>query len=105
MSLDRLTGLGAPQIWVMLLNDDSALGFGMYPGDRLIIDRSSRVESDAYLVVDIDGSYFVRLLTRDTHGRLVLKPPHPFGRSVNLETEDGIDIFGVVKWVLSYVGR
>ena len=33
LSLDRLTGLGAPHIWGVRVLDDTLLGFGIFPGD------------------------------------------------------------------------
>lgn len=107
LSLDSLVGLGAPQIWVVRVDDDSLLGFGMYPGDRLVIDRSARCEPDCYVMVSVEGesSYRVRLLTEDADGRLVLKAAHRFAQPICLELEELVEIFGMVRWVISYVGR
>ncbi|MCQ4270244.1 S24 family peptidase [Pseudomonas kuykendallii] len=105
LSLDSLVGLGAPQTWLMRVDDDSLIGFGMYPGDRLVVDRAARCVPDCYVVVDIDGDsqYRVRLMTRDS-GALVLKGAHPFIRQINLEYVEDLEVFGVVRWVISYVG-
>ncbi|QGZ31477.1 LexA family protein [Stutzerimonas stutzeri] len=107
LSLDSLVGLGAPQIWVVRVDDDSLLGFGMYPGDRLVVDRSARCVPDCYVVAGLDGEsqYRVRLLTEDAEGRLVLKAAHAFAKPINLELEELVEIFGMVRWVISYVGR
>ncbi|KTC42744.1 RulA protein, partial [Pseudomonas sp. ABAC61] len=69
-SLDRTLGLGAPQIHGLLVDDDNLLGFGMYPGDRLIVDRSATPVVDQYLVVRTAGSseYSLRLLAPDPRG-------------------------------------
>ncbi len=107
LSLDSLVGLGAPQIWVVRVDDDSLLGFGMCPGDRLVIDRAARCTPDCYVVVCLDGDsqYRVRMLTEDANGRLVLKAAHAFSKPIALELEELVEVFGMVRWVISYVGR
>lgn len=107
LSLDALVGLGAPQIWVVRVDDDSLLGFGMFPGDRLVVDRSARCAPDCYVMVCLHGEsqYRVRLMTEDEHGRLVLKAAHRFAEPINLELEELVEVFGMVRWVISYVGR
>ncbi|MBD9483889.1 S24 family peptidase [Pseudomonas sp. PDM14] len=106
LSLDKLTGLGAPQIWVVMVNADDLIGFGMYPGDRLVVDRSAACADGCFVVVEADGddTLRVRLMSRDEQGRLMLKASHPFTPPVNLETDDCVAIWGVVRWVISYVG-
>ncbi|WP_421684486.1 S24 family peptidase [Stutzerimonas urumqiensis] len=108
LSLNALVGLGSPQIWAVMVDDDSLLGFGFWPGDRLVIDRSARCEPDCYVVVDLEGDshYRVRLLTLDIEGHRVLKAANPRTKPVDLESgqEDAIEFWGVVRWVVSYVG-
>lgn len=107
LSLDQLVGLGAPQTWVVRVDDDSLLGFGMYRGDRLVVDRSARCAPDCYVVVCLDGEskYRVRLMTVDADGRLVLKAAHAFAKPINLEYEELVEVFGMVRWIVSHVGR
>lgn len=106
LSLDKLTGLGAPQIWVVMVNDDDLIGFGMYPGDRLVVDRSAACAAGCFVVIEAEGDdqLRVRLMTRDEHGQLVLKAAHPFTAPLSLEADDCVAIWGVVRWVISYVG-
>lgn len=106
-SLDRTVGLGAPQIRAVLVDDDSLLGFGIYPGDRLIVDRSATPAVDQYVVVPVDGedAYGVRLLAPDPRGGLLLKAARPSIASIPLNGRDSMQIWGVVLWVVSYVGR
>lgn len=107
LSLDALTGLGAPQVWVVRVDDDSLIGFGMYPGDRLIVDRGTLRKREQYVVVDLDGDgfYRVRLMMDNGDGRLVLRAPNRFMSDVDLECEEVLEVWGVVRWVISYVGR
>nr|WP_246886822.1 S24 family peptidase [Pseudomonas chlororaphis] len=106
-SLDRTVGLGAPQIRAVLVDDDSLLGFGIYPGDRLIVDRSAAPAVDQYVVAHLDGeeAYGVRLLAPDPKGGLLLKAARPSIAPIPLDDRDSAQIWGVVLWVVSYVGR
>ncbi|MGE7956608.1 LexA family protein [Pseudomonas sp. NPDC089530] len=106
-SLDRTVGLGAPQIRAVRVDDDSLLGFGIYPGDRLIVDRSATPAVEQYVVVPLDGedTYGVRLLAPDPKGGLLLKAARPSMASIPLNGRDSMQIWGVVLWVVSYVGR
>jgi len=106
-SLDRIVGLGAPQIRAVMVDDDSVLGFGMYPGDRLIVDRSAALAADQYVVVQLDGEngYCVRLVAPDPKGGLLLKAARPSIPTIALTDRSPVDIWGVVLWVVSYVGR
>lgn len=106
-SLDRTVGLGAPQIRAVLVDDDSLLGFGIYPGDRLIVDRSATPVTDQYVVVHLDGEsrFSVRLLAPDPKGGLLLKAARPSIPSIAWNDQASLQIWGVVLWVVSYVGR
>lgn len=106
-SLDRTVGLGAPQIRAVLVDDDSLLGFGIYPGDRLIVDRSATPMVDQYVVVHLDGEsrYCVRLLAPDPKGGSLLKAARPSVPPIALNDQASVEIWGVVLWVVSYVGR
>lgn len=106
-SLDRTVGLGAPQIRAVLVDDDSLLGFGIYPGDRLIVDRSATPVAEHYVVVHLDGEsrFSLRLLAPDPRGGLLLKAARPSIPSVAMNDQESLQIWGVVLWVVSYVGR
>ncbi|WP_025127222.1 S24 family peptidase [Pseudomonas sp. PH1b] len=106
-SLDRTLGLGAPGIHGLLVDDDNLLGFGIYPGDRLIVDRSATPVVDQYLVVRPRGcdEYSLRLLAPDPRGGLLLKAARPSIPSIVLDDLGSIEIWGAVLWVVSYVGR
>lgn len=104
LSLDRLTGLGAPHIWGVRVLDDTLLGFGIFPGDRLIVDRSASVKVKRLVVVDLGGEgYRVRLVAHDLFGGLWLKAPDPIVPDVQLDGSESIEVWGVVSWVVSQV--
>lgn len=104
LSLDRLTGLGAPHIWGVRVLDDTLLGFGIFPGDRLIVNRAACQLDNRFVVVDLGGEgYRVRLVTRDLFGGRWLKAAAPAVPDIQLDGDVPIEVWGVVSWVVSHV--
>lgn len=104
LSLDRLTGLGAPHIWGVRVLDDSLLGFGIFPGDRLIVSRAASHLDNKFVVVDLGGEgYRVRLVQRDLFGGRWLKAADPIVPDIQLDGEEIVEVWGVVSWVVSCV--
>lgn len=104
LSLDRLTDLGAPHIWGVRVLDDSLLGFGIFPGDRLIVNRAASHLDNKLVVVDLGGEgYRVRLVQRDLFGGRWLKAADPIVPDVQLDGEEIVEVWGVVSWVVSCV--
>lgn len=102
LSLDRLTGLGAPHIWGVRVLDDSLLGFGIFPGDRLIVNRAAGQLDNKLVVVDLGGEgYRVRLVQQDLFGGRWLKAADPIVPDVQLDGEEIIEVWGVVVWGVS----
>ena len=83
LSFDLIVGLGKPQVWVFKVDDDSLLRFGLFPGDRIAVDRSIDCKPDCLAVVHMDGDsqYRLRLLTKDDNGELskIILPIHGYG--------------------------
>ena len=104
LSLDRLTGLGAPHIWGVRVLDDSLLGFGIFPGDRLIVNRAASHLDNKLVVVDLGAEgYRVRLAQRDLFGGRWLKAADPIVPDIQLDGEEIVEVWGVVSWVVSCV--
>lgn len=104
LSLDRLTGLGAPHIWGVRVLDDSLLGFGIFPGDRLIVNRAASHLDNKLVVVDLGAEgYRVRLVQRDLFGGRWLKAADPIVPDIQLDGEEIVELWGVVSWVVSCV--
>ena len=113
LSLDSLTGLGAAHIWVVAVTDDSLIGFGLYPGDHLVVDRGytliigdSRQFRARLVVVDLGdgGGYRVRMMMTDEELGLVLRAPNRFTRDVRLDYEEGVEVWGTITWIIGRVG-
>ena len=103
LSLDRLTGLGAPHIWGVRVLDDTLLGFGIFPGDRLIVNRAASHLDNKLVVVDLGDGYRVRLVQRDLFGGRWLKAADPIVPDVQLDGDEISEVWGVVSWVVSCV--
>lgn len=104
LSLDRLTGLGAPHIWGVRVLDDSLLGFGIFPGDRLIVNRAASHLDNKLVVVDLGAEgYRVRLVQRDLFGGRWLKAADPIVPDIQFDGEEIVEVWGVVSWVVSCV--
>ena len=106
-SLDRIVGIGAPQMRAVMVNDDGLIGFGIYPGDRLIVERSVSPCAGNYVVAHLDGadSYCVRLVSTGDKNTLMLVDAQSATLPLTFEDPDCVEIWGVVMWVVSYVGR
>ncbi|ENA36839.1 MULTISPECIES: S24 family peptidase [Pseudomonas] len=105
ISLDRLVGLGESPIWVVMVDDESLLEFGIYPGDRLIIDRAVECRPGHLVIMDVNGQYEIRRLTHDNQGGRLLLGGHRQARPINYGRDEPLDACGVVTFVLSYVAQ
>jgi DNA polymerase V len=104
-SLDRLVGSSELPIWVVMVDDESLLDFGIYPGDRLIIDRAADIQPGSLLVMDVNGHYEVRRLQEDRWGNRMLAGGTQRTHSLCCCDEEPLDLVGVVTFVLSYVAQ
>ncbi|OYT95385.1 MAG: RulA protein [Pseudomonas sp. PGPPP3] len=106
LSFDLIVGLGKPQIWVFKVDDDSLIRFGLFPGDRIAVDRSIDCQPDCLAVVHVDGDsqYRLRLLTKDDNGDRLLKAPDTDVSPLNMHSGTQVEVWGKAKWVLSQLG-
>ena len=88
----------------MQVLDDSLVGFGIFPGDRLIVNRAASHLDDMLVVVDLGGEgYRVRLVQRDLFGGRWLKAADPIVPDVQLDGGEIVEVCGVVAWVVSRI--
>jgi len=106
LSFDALVGLGKPQVWVFKVDDDSLVRFGLYPGDRIAVDRSVDCKPHCLAVVSIDGDsqFRLRLVTKGPDGSNMLKAADTSVAPLNMGTEVSVEVWGQAKWVLSQLG-
>lgn len=102
LSLDLLTDIWAPHMWPVRVLDTSLMGFAIFQGDKLVVNRAATQVDDRLAVVDLgsDG-YQVRLVMRDMFGGRWLRAAESHIPDVQLDGDVPIEIFGVVRYVLS----
>ncbi len=114
LSLDKLTDLAAAHSWPMQVADDSLHGFGLYRGDQLVVHRGCPPVIEQHdpknrarlVIVDLgDGEgYRMRLMMRNEHDRLILRAANRSIPDLDLECDEDVDVFGVVKFRLERLG-
>jgi DNA polymerase V len=106
LSFDLLVGLGKPQVWVFKVDDETLVRFGLFPGDRIAVDRSATCKPDCLAVVHLEGDnqFRLRMLTTDDNGDSMLKAPEKGGASVHMHSGTPVEVWGQAKWVLSQLG-
>ena len=82
---------------------DTLLGFGIFPGDRLIVNRAASHLDNKLVVVDLGDGYRVRLVQRDLFGGRWLKAADPIVPDAQLDGDEISEVWGVVSWVVSCV--
>lgn len=102
LSLDLLTELGAPHVWPVRVLDMSLVGFGIFQGDKLIVNRAASHVDDRLVVVDLGGDgYQVRWVVKDMFGGRWLRAAESHIRDIQLDGDVPIEVWGVVRFVLS----
>jgi SOS-response transcriptional repressor LexA len=102
LSLDLLTEIGAPHMWPVRVLDMSLVGFAIFQGDKLVVNRAPTHVDDRLAVVDLGSEgYQVRLVMRDMFGGRWLRAAESHIPDVQLDGDVPIEIFGVVRYVLS----
>lgn len=102
LSLDLLTEIGAPHMWTLQALDMSLVGFAIFQGDKLFVNRAATHVDDRLVVVDLGSEgYQVRLVMRDMFGGRWLRAAESHIPDVQLDGDVPIEIFGVVRFVLS----
>jgi len=83
--------------FVLNVAGDSMIGAGIYDGDQIIVDRSIRPDYGDVVVAIVDGELTLKTLARSDGGP-ILKAENPRFRSIPLEGEQELVIWGVVTW-------
>jgi DNA polymerase V len=76
---------------------DSMAGFGIHPGDTLLVDRSIEVIDRSIVVAEIDGEFTVKQLCRLPHG-VLLRAGNTEHKDILIGEAGELSIWGVVCW-------
>ncbi|MBM3196310.1 MAG: translesion error-prone DNA polymerase V autoproteolytic subunit [Chlamydiae bacterium] len=78
---------------------DSMQGAGIFSGDILIVDRSSKPVERSIVVAVVNKEFTVKRLVYE-NGIPTLVPENPSYPTIRLEAEEELEIWGVVTYVL-----
>jgi DNA polymerase V len=97
-----------PQATFLLrVSGESMTGAGIFPDDLLVVDRSEEAKSGQIVVAVVDNEFTVKRFIRHSSsrknsaarekGRIELRAENPDYRSVPIEDESEVKIWGVVR--------
>lgn len=85
--------------FLIRVQGDSMAGFGIHPGDTLLVDRSAEIIDRSIVVAVIDGDFTVKQLCRLPHG-VLLRAGNPQHKDILVGEESTLSIWGVARWCL-----
>jgi DNA polymerase V len=89
----------ADATFLVRVDGDSMIGFGIHDGDTLIVDRSITPQ-DGHIVLAVIGDEFtLKQLHRDG-GNIVLRAGNPAYRDRVLHRDEAFSVWGVARWSL-----
>ncbi len=80
---------------------DSMIDAGIGEGDLLVVDSSRRAVHGSIVIAAIDGEFTVKRL--QLHPIVMLKPENSAYAPIMIGSEDNLDIFGVVTYIVKSV--
>jgi len=78
---------------------ESMCGAGIMPGDKVLVDRAVNAVHGHIVVAVIDAEYTLKRLFR-WGGRLELRPENPAFKTIVINDDTGLEIWGVVTGVI-----
>jgi DNA polymerase V len=78
---------------------ESMLDAGIEPGDLLIVDRAAEPQPNSIVIVEVDGEYTVKKLSR-VGRQLWLVPGNKSHKPMEIRGEQECTVWGVVKWII-----
>lgn len=76
---------------------ESMVGFGIWPGDTLVVDRSIEAKHGDIAMMLWDGGYMVKKL-RLQGQRIALVSAHPDHPPILVPPDTELEVWGVVTW-------
>lgn len=83
--------------FILNVAGDSMTGAGIFDGDQIIVDRSIQADIGDVVVAILDGDLTLKRLSRSSGG-LILRAENPAFRSIPMEGEMELVVWGVVTY-------
>jgi DNA polymerase V len=99
LSLDEVTGLGAPHIWPWRLHSEALAGLSLHANDTLIVNRQTELVEGRIAVVVLDNAHRV-CLVQGKPGAFKLLTVDETGAVQPLEQTEQVEVWGVVDFVV-----
>lgn len=99
LSLDQLLIRHPAATFFARAKGQSMEGAGIFDDDILIIDRSLTAKSGDVIIALLDGELIVKRLVC-AQGKAILQSEHPDYPPITLDSEQGLDVWGVVTNVI-----
>ena len=81
-----------------IASGDSMIGAGISNGDLLVVDSSRKAVHGDIVIAAIDGEFTVKRL--QLHPTVMLKPENSAYAPILLGSEETLDVFGVVTFIV-----
>jgi len=77
---------------------DSMIQAGIGEGDLLVVDSAHKAVHGDIVIAAVDGEFTVKRL--QLHPTVMLKPENPAYKSIMIGSEDNLEVFGVVTYIV-----
>lgn len=81
---------------------DSMIEAGISDGDLLVVDSSRTADHGDIVIAAVDGEFTVKCL--QLRPRIQLNPMNPAYNPILINSEDTLDVFGVVTYIVKCAG-
>ena len=102
ISLDKELVKNKEATFYAKVSGDSMVGAGLDDGDLLVIDRALSPENGKIAVCFIDGEFTVKRIKKEK-GKFYLIPENKKYKSIELNEDNELIIWGVVQYVIKKV--
>lgn len=97
VSLDGLLIEHPEATFFMRVAGESMLGFGIHPGDLLVVDRALDPADRSVVVAVVDGGFTVKQMCRTRNG-VLLRSGNPGHGDILVTADQTLEVWGVVRW-------
>lgn len=99
IDLNEVLVLNPLSTFLFTSEGDSMIGAGIWPGDKLVVDRSIEAKHGLIVLACVDGEFTVKRLYR-RGGRIRLDAENPAYQSIVFRDAQEMSVWGVVTWNL-----